>query len=372
MRPREGGVGPREAALAKAAPQGRRREDGQAEGRGREGHPARRAREREQQQGHHEAVRRREVPARRGVQGHNATKSTLRTEPLPKPSGDDLAPAPRTSTKRSRSTSTRPDGTFDDDVARELDELFRCTRTGEVRAVRAELYEQLSRIYDHFEGKRVELVSGFRFAERNSSRHFHASAMDIRIPGVSIDEMYKFAESLDARRHGHRHLPDQSASSTSTSARRASRATAGPTGRAGSGKKARSRRSRPARTQPARKPTRRDAIGGRHGDIPELHGRRGRGAARPARLPRLRQQRARPLEAQPRAGREAPERLRLRARRPAGGHEPRRSSSTAPALVDTAATRAPGAPESSATTNVYVMPDGIAGWEKAKQPVEVG
>ena len=86
--------------------------------------------------------------------GHNAAKSSLRTEPLPKPSGDVW--------------------------------------------VRAELYEQLSRFYDRFEGKRIDLVSGFRFDERNSSRHYHASAMDIRIRGVSINEMYRFAESLDA------------------------------------------------------------------------------------------------------------------------------------------------------------------------------
>src|SRR5262249_2978098 len=44
----------------------------------------------------------------------------------------------------------------------------------------------------------VFLVSGFRFQERDSSRHFHASAMDIRIPGVNVYELYKYAESLDA------------------------------------------------------------------------------------------------------------------------------------------------------------------------------
>src|SRR5207248_384144 len=61
---------------------------------------------------------------------------------------------------------------------------------------RAELYEQLSRIYDHF-GKQVQLVSGFRFAERDSSRHFHASAMDIRVEGVPLHELYDYAASLD-------------------------------------------------------------------------------------------------------------------------------------------------------------------------------
>jgi uncharacterized protein YcbK (DUF882 family) len=92
----------------------------------------------------------------------------------------------------------KADGSFDEASLAKLDDMFRCIKTGEVRAVRRELYEQLSRINDHFAGKQIFLVSGFRFAERNSSRHYHASAMDIRIPGVSINEMYKYAESLDA------------------------------------------------------------------------------------------------------------------------------------------------------------------------------
>ena len=59
------------------------------------------------------------------------------------------------------------------------------------------LYEQLSRMQDHFGKVKATVVSGFRFAERSSSRHYHASAMDIRITGVSIREMYDMAESLD-------------------------------------------------------------------------------------------------------------------------------------------------------------------------------
>jgi uncharacterized protein YcbK (DUF882 family) len=129
--------------------------------------------------------------------GHNALKSTLRTEPLPKPSGNVWLRAENLN-EEIQVNIYKPDGSFDDSALAKLDELFRCARTGAVRAVRAELYEQLSRIADHFEGKRIDLVSGFRFAERNSSRHWHASAMDIRISGVSIKDMYKFAESLDA------------------------------------------------------------------------------------------------------------------------------------------------------------------------------
>ena len=129
-------------------------------------------------------------------QGHNANKATLRTEPLAKPSGDVWLRADNLA-EEVKINIYKADGSFDEASLAKLDELFRCRATGEVRAVRAELYEQLSRIYDHFEGKRIHLVSGFRFNERNSSRHHHAAAMDIRIPGVSIKDMYRYAESLD-------------------------------------------------------------------------------------------------------------------------------------------------------------------------------
>jgi uncharacterized protein YcbK (DUF882 family) len=128
--------------------------------------------------------------------GHNAAKSTLRTEPLEKPSGEISLRAENLGEEVTVNIY-KPDGTFDEAALAKLDDLFRCVRTGEVRAVRPELYEQLSRIYDHFDKKQIYLVSGFRFAERNSSRHFHASAMDIRIPSVSINTMYAYAESLD-------------------------------------------------------------------------------------------------------------------------------------------------------------------------------
>lgn len=133
---------------------------------------------------------------RSAFSGHNAGKTTLRIEPLDKPSGHIQLKAENLGEEVDVNIY-KPDGSFDEASLAKLDDMFRCVRTGEVRAVRRELYEQLSRIYDHFEGKEIQLVSGFRFAERNSSRHYHASAMDIRIPGVSINAMYKYAESLD-------------------------------------------------------------------------------------------------------------------------------------------------------------------------------
>lgn len=131
--------------------------------------------------------------------GHNATKSELRSdaaEPLARPSGEIWVRAENLD-EEVEVNIYNEDGSFNDSSLAMLDDLFRCARTGEVRAVRRELYEHLSRIFDHFGKQRIDLVSGFRFAERNSSRHFHASAMDIKIAGVSNADMYRYAESLD-------------------------------------------------------------------------------------------------------------------------------------------------------------------------------
>jgi uncharacterized protein YcbK (DUF882 family) len=129
-------------------------------------------------------------------QGHGVPDSALRTEPLPKPSGD----IELWSVNLREDVKVHiydEDGELDDAALAELDHGFRCKRTKEERAVDPRLYEIASIIYDHFGQKRMELVSGFRFQRNEGSRHFHASAMDIRIPGVSAKQLYKFAESLD-------------------------------------------------------------------------------------------------------------------------------------------------------------------------------
>jgi len=86
---------------------------------------------------------------------------------------------------------------FDEKALAELDHVFRCKRTGETRAVDPRLYVTLSVIYDHFGGKRIDLVSGFRYQRQEGSRHFHAAAMDIVVPGVSMRDLRDYAESLD-------------------------------------------------------------------------------------------------------------------------------------------------------------------------------
>jgi len=128
--------------------------------------------------------------------GHSAAKGSLRTEPLERPSGDVWVRSENLH-EEVKINIYGPDGGYDENALAQLDEIFRCRRSNEVRAVDPRLYEHLSRVYDHFGQQPIELVSGFRFKERNSSRHFHASAMDVRIKGVSIREMYAFAETLD-------------------------------------------------------------------------------------------------------------------------------------------------------------------------------
>jgi uncharacterized protein YcbK (DUF882 family) len=129
-------------------------------------------------------------------QGHGVASDELRTEPLERPSGALDVHAENLS-EDVQVKLYKEDGTFDEASLAALDEIFRCKRTDETRAVRPELYETLSRIYDHFGQRRITLISGFRFAERDSSRHFHASAMDIKIDGVPPRQVYDFARSLD-------------------------------------------------------------------------------------------------------------------------------------------------------------------------------
>ena len=153
----------------------------------------------------------------RNFSGYGMKKIKLRTEPVPQPSGDiwiyavNFREEVRVNIYRKDkavggtslvSTTGTDDGAknpdrFDEQALAALDNIFRCKRTGEVRAVDPRLYETLSVISDHFGGKRVDLISGFRFQREEGSRHYHASAMDIRIRGVSPRELRKYAESLD-------------------------------------------------------------------------------------------------------------------------------------------------------------------------------
>ena len=142
--------------------------------------------------------RRKKKRGKSSFSGHGVRKEDLRTEPVPRPSGDLwLYAANFREELRVNIYSDGASGTYDEEALAKLDRLFRCKRTGVHRAVDPRLYETLSVIADHYPGKRIEIVSGFRFQENEGSRHFHASAVDFRIDGVSNRELYELAESLD-------------------------------------------------------------------------------------------------------------------------------------------------------------------------------
>lgn len=129
------------------------------------------------------------------ITSRKVADADLRTAPLPRPSGRIVIEVP--ALRQSLDVNIyNDDGSYNQAALAALDNLWVCKKTREVRAVDPRLYEVLSTIYDHY-GKPVALMSGFRFQRNEGSRHFHASAMDIRIAGVSYKELYKFAETLD-------------------------------------------------------------------------------------------------------------------------------------------------------------------------------
>ena len=80
-----------------------------------------------------------------------------------------------------------------------LDRLFRSHRTRESRAINPRLLRVLAQIQRHFDGRRIELLSGYRTPEdrdRLSSYHQVGRAADIYIPGVPNRDLYDYCREL--------------------------------------------------------------------------------------------------------------------------------------------------------------------------------
>ncbi len=133
--------------------------------------------------------------AESGFRGHNAPRKSLRTAPLPRPSGWLHIYAENTR-EEVKLNIYNDDGSYNQESLATLDGLWRDFRKKEVRAVDPQLFEMLSIVYDHFGQRRLLLGSGFR-VERDTSRHYHASAADFRIEGVSYKKLYEYVLTLD-------------------------------------------------------------------------------------------------------------------------------------------------------------------------------
>jgi len=130
----------------------------------------------------------------RGFSGN--VPALLRALPTPMPSGE-LALEATNLREKVHVNLLNLDGTFDAQALDTLAGVFRCKRTGDRRPIDPRLLEVLSHIYDRY-GKPVQLLSGYRNQENTYSFHYRGSAADIRVPGVSIRSLRRFAETLDS------------------------------------------------------------------------------------------------------------------------------------------------------------------------------
>lgn len=128
--------------------------------------------------------------------GHGVSEAELRASPLDKPSGHVVVEHKNVHESADVNIYNE-DGSYNQAALARLDQVFRCRRTGEERALDPRLYEVLSTIYDHY-GRTIEVNSGFRYQRNEGSRHFHGSAMDITMTGVSWRELFNYASSLDS------------------------------------------------------------------------------------------------------------------------------------------------------------------------------
>ena len=133
--------------------------------------------------------------------GWQVPAGQLRREPLARPSGH-LRLYSVNFHEEVEVDLYNSDGSFNEAALDQLNHFWRCRRTGTEKPIDPRLFELLSHLSDHFGGKRLELVSGFRNQSRTSSYHFHGSASDVRILGVSERQLHEFVKTLDSGRMG--------------------------------------------------------------------------------------------------------------------------------------------------------------------------
>ena len=121
----------------------------------------------------------------------------LRVDPLPRPSGYLVVTSANNPGEKASVNIYNPDGSYNLDALDELNHVLRCRRTDDEKDIDPQLLVMLSHVYDHFGGRPLEIVSGYRNQRKQTSNHFKGRASDIRITGVSIKKIEAFAETLD-------------------------------------------------------------------------------------------------------------------------------------------------------------------------------
>jgi uncharacterized protein YcbK (DUF882 family) len=129
--------------------------------------------------------------------GWPVPEKELLAEAPPRPSGD-LHIVSVNSKDEAKVNIYNEDGSYNIQALAEVNHVFKCRRSGLEHEIDTRLVTVLSNVYDHFGGRRIELLSGYRFQRRTTSNHFHGAAADIRIAGVDPLKIRAFVSTLDA------------------------------------------------------------------------------------------------------------------------------------------------------------------------------
>jgi uncharacterized protein YcbK (DUF882 family) len=129
--------------------------------------------------------------------GRVVPEEQLRTEPLSRPSGNLHIVSAANPSDQAKVNIYNRDGSYNIEAMDELNHVLRCRRTDAEKLMDPQLLTYLSHIYDHFGGKPLEIVSGYRNQRKLSSNHTKGTASDIRIAGVNIKQIRAYAETLD-------------------------------------------------------------------------------------------------------------------------------------------------------------------------------
>jgi len=129
--------------------------------------------------------------------GRVVDENDLRSEPLPRPSGNLEIVSLANPKDRAKVNIYNPDGSYSITAEEELNFVLRCRRTDDEKAIDIQLLTWMSLIYDHFGRKPLQIVSGYRNQRKVTSNHVKGRATDIRIEGVSPKQIRAFAQTLD-------------------------------------------------------------------------------------------------------------------------------------------------------------------------------
>jgi uncharacterized protein YcbK (DUF882 family) len=129
--------------------------------------------------------------------GRVVQENLLRTDPLPRPSGNLEIVSLANPGERAKVNIYNKDGSYSVEALEDLNGVLRCRRTDDEKPIDIQLLTWMSMIYDHFGGKPLQIVSGYRNQRKQTSNHFKGRAMDIRIEGIAPKQVRAFAETLD-------------------------------------------------------------------------------------------------------------------------------------------------------------------------------